>query len=147
MSRKFTPTEAQARFWDRVEKSDSCWLWTGAKVPDGYGTMSYEGVVRKTHRLSWLFVYGQVPLGMSVLHRCDNPPCVRPDHLFLGTQSDNMRDCASKGRRRVVRRFTEHCIRGHAWTPENVTWSSNKNGVHRICRACRKIRKEQKRAK
>jgi len=89
------------RFWESVDKHGhepmDCWTWTGAKMSAGYGTIG-NGKTAYAHRLSWEFAYGAIPRGLFVLHRCDNPPCVRPSHLFLGTQSDNMADCAQKGR-------------------------------------------------
>jgi HNH endonuclease len=89
------------RFWEKVEKTDSCWLWKGARKPLGYGTfMVKKGRFAIAHRMSWQFAFGDIPSGLHVLHRCDVPACVRPDHLFLGTQADNMADCIEKGRRR-----------------------------------------------
>lgn len=72
-----------------------CWVWTGRSVHKfGYGLWNNEPV----HRIAWRLTYGPIPEGLSVLHRCDKPPCARPDHLFLGTQADNMRDMVQKGR-------------------------------------------------
>jgi hypothetical protein len=91
----------------RVNKTATCWLWTGAHLEKGYGRMSVpvEGktVVRSTHRIAWELYHGPVPDGMLVCHRCDTPACVNPDHLFLGTHSDNHRDSYQKGRRRPPR--------------------------------------------
>lgn len=91
------------RFWERVGKSDGCWEWTGYRAPAGYGQLGRgprnEGLAL-AHRLSWEFHYGPIPDGLLVCHRCDNPPCVRPDHLFLGTFVDNAQDMVSKGRHR-----------------------------------------------
>lgn len=93
------------RFWLKVEKSDGCWLWTGARKANGYGSLigdgGRSGKVLYAHRCSWELAYGPIPDGLFVCHRCDNPPCVRPSHLFLGTSSDNNRDTWSKGRRTV----------------------------------------------
>lgn len=89
------------RFWQKVRKTDGCWQWTGAITGFGYGVMTRgsEGAGNiLTHRFSWELHYGPVPDGLFVLHRCDNPLCVRPEHLFLGTKQDNAVDCAAKGR-------------------------------------------------
>jgi len=89
------------RFWSKVIKGDGCWLWTGAHGPDGRGQIQVKsGDTRLTSatRVSWMLHYGPVPRELSVLHKCDNPPCVNPDHLFLGTAKDNIRDCILKGR-------------------------------------------------
>ncbi len=93
---------AEERFWHRVEKgptADACWTWVGSRTPAGYGHLHIDGRPMYAHRFSWaLNSGGPVPDDQCVLHRCDNPPCVRPDHLFVGTRGDNVRDAASKGR-------------------------------------------------
>lgn len=91
--------EFPARFWARVEKSDGCWRWTATKIPRGYG-MSWwpdEGP-ELAHRVSYRLQFGDIPVGMQVLHKCDVRDCVNPDHLFLGTHQDNMDDMVRKGR-------------------------------------------------
>jgi hypothetical protein len=85
------------------EPNTGCWLWHGrTDKKDGYGVMTIrngkEVKVRRAHRLAWERAFGEIPEGMSVLHKCDTPPCVNPEHLFLGTQLDNMRDRKAKGR-------------------------------------------------
>ena len=85
-----------ANFWNRVHKTETCWLWTGSIRPNGYGTIGRKGI--STHRLAWELTYGPVPQALQVLHHCDNPPCVNPLHLFLGTHIDNMKDKSQKGR-------------------------------------------------
>jgi hypothetical protein len=95
------------RFWRRVDKSGDCWVWTGPTIRDGYGRLSVGLRPQRhhvlAHRLSWQLHFGPIPEGKLVLHRCDNPPCVRPDHLFLGTDLDNKRDCIQKGRARYAK--------------------------------------------
>ncbi len=76
-----------------------CWIWSGASIPSGYGTMTVSaGVTGYAHRASWEANNGPIPDGLFVCHRCDTPSCVNPDHMFLGTHEDNMRDMRSKGR-------------------------------------------------
>jgi hypothetical protein len=86
------------RFWNKVQKSDGCWTWTGSLTVSGYGRLKFRGAYSQAHRVSWTMEYGPIPKGLLVCHRCDNPPCCRPDHLFLGTKSDNAKDMVSKGR-------------------------------------------------
>lgn len=89
------------RLWAKVRKSDSCWLWTGARQAFGYGVIGVGGRadgVARTHRVSYELAYGSIPDGMEVCHRCDIPACVRPEHLFLGTRQDNTDDAVAKHR-------------------------------------------------
>ena len=89
------------RLWRKVTRADGCWLWTGARCPKGYGSIGlggYKGGHIKAHRLSWQIKNGPIPEGMCVLHRCDVPSCVNPEHLFLGTVAENNRDRERKGR-------------------------------------------------
>ena len=92
--------DAATRFWPRVLKTDGCWIWQGYKDPNGYGQIGRRAKLILVHRLSWELTYGSIPNGLWVLHSCDNPSCVRPDHLFLGTNADNVRDMVAKGRAR-----------------------------------------------
>jgi hypothetical protein len=93
------------RFWSKVNKKeeDECWEWQAGRDNHGYGQVvksySIDRRTRKAHRVSWELTSGKIPDGMCVLHTCDNPPCVNPSHLFLGTQRDNVRDCEIKGRK------------------------------------------------
>ena len=94
------PASIAERFWRYVRKTDGCWEWTGATQFPGYGKLGLGDGARVgyAHRISWELHYGSIPEGMEVLHRCDNPPCSRPDHLFLGSQADNLADMRAKGR-------------------------------------------------
>lgn len=87
------------RFFSHVDITDECWEWTGACIV-GYGQLHLSNPKRttRTHRLSWVIFYGSIPENMQVCHTCDNPLCVRPEHLFIGTGADNMRDKTNKGR-------------------------------------------------
>ena len=102
------------RFWSYVERSspEACWEWRGCRQPDGYGVWTTtergpggEAVRRKhrAHRHAWTVVNGPVPAGRRVLHRCDNPPCCNPDHLYVGTAADNARDRDRPERRALLR--------------------------------------------
>lgn len=116
-ARKFCGPKCQAsaatipvedRFWSFVSKSDDegCWEWSGHRDKNGYGTLAISSRPVGAHRVSWTINYGPIPDGLCVLHRCDNPPCVRPDHLFLGTSQDNTIDMIRKNRqvdRRILR--------------------------------------------
>ena len=90
------------RFWTKVNKTDTCWLWTRSLTIHGYGKIgeTTTGRTLAAHRVSWELEYGPIPEGMSILHKCDTPACVRPSHLFLGSQVENMKDMTQKGRRR-----------------------------------------------
>ena len=93
----------QQRFWALVAKSDGCWLWTGGRDRHGYGKFAVglkRDRTQKTqlaHRVAWMYTHGAMPQ-LNLLHQCDNPQCVRPDHMFVGTQKDNLLDAAQKGR-------------------------------------------------
>lgn len=130
------PIPIAQRFWPKVDKRgvDECWPWTGARIPQGYGRMGAGSPRRSlaTHRVSWELANGAtIPSGMIVMHTCDNPSCVNPSHLKLGTTQDNNRDCIAKGRNAFTLRT--HCPRGHEYSAENTYL---RNGKHRVCRTC-----------
>ncbi len=123
-------------FWSHVKKGPGCWEWNGGRVGGrGYGYMGFGKKSERGTRVSWELHHGCIPDGIYVLHRCDNPKCVRPSHLFLGTQFDNMRDCVKKGRvrsklseadvvsirRRVTKGETRSAIaREYGVSPSNI---------------------------
>lgn len=100
---KWTNMPLIERFISRVTKAGDCWVWCGSKAPGGYGQLSVGGKLQRANRVSWRLFRGEIPKGLHVLHRCDNPPCVNPEHLFLGTHGDNVRDMFSKGRGKFTR--------------------------------------------
>ena len=98
---------ASITYWAHVTKTQECWGWKGSKNPGGYGkiTVRIEGrpITVSAHKLSYQLHKGEVPSSLLVLHHCDNPECTNPNHLFLGTQQDNMKDKMAKGRGSTVK--------------------------------------------
>lgn len=152
----------EERFWSKVEfiPEHPCWEWNAAKNETGYGKMSSgirgEGNL-KAHRASWIINRGPIPEGACVLHKCDNPGCVNPNHLFLGTKKDNSQDMIKKGRgkghfqsgsldpRSNGGRWNilkTHCPQGHPYDETNTF--INKRGS-RNCRSCCRIWAARKR--
>lgn len=125
----------EQRFWAKVEPmmdDRGCWVWSGARTRQGYGHLACDGQFIRASRLSWLIHNGEIPPDLCVLHRCDNPPCVNPAHLWLGTKRDNTRDMLEKGRGFSLGRTKTACPRGHAYD------GVRKNGSERYCLTCQR---------
>jgi hypothetical protein len=133
MSRQ--PKSVETRFWEKVDKTGDCWIWTGAKSSAGYGTLAVHLnplKVMAAHRLSFALHRGVFDQRLMVLHTCDVRECVRPDHLYLGDHLQNMKDMVDRGRH--GKKMGTHCPAGHAYTESNTY---ERNGS-KWCRECRK---------
>jgi len=125
---------ARQRFENKYEivSESGCWVWIAGINDKGYGRFKLDGKLFLAHRAAYTIYVGEIPQGINVCHKCDVPECVNPDHLFLGTQKDNIQDSKSKGRHRQLRKT--HCPNGHEYNEENTYFSSK---GWRYCRACR----------
>jgi hypothetical protein len=151
MANQFT-TSFPERFWEKVEKTSSCWIWLGAKNKFNYGEFFYKGKVWKAHRISYLIENGEYDTSLNVAHKCDNPPCVRPDHLFLATQKQNMVDMVEKRRhgsgQKIMQSYDnwlairpnkskdDLCPRGHEFSDSNTRIRLINNRYARVCKTC-----------
>lgn len=98
-TKPWSDEDREWNFWARLSYSEyGCWLWQGGKIKSGYGSVRWAGPVCRAHAIARMLTSGPIPKGLFVLHKCDTPACCRPDHLFLGTNTDNMRDMSAKGR-------------------------------------------------
>lgn len=98
------------RFMAHIVPSEDCWSWKGSTSPFGYGRINIIGDIWHAHRVSWVIHFGPIPRGKQVLHRCDNPSCNRPDHLFLGDDLANQKDALEKGRHLIGEQCPNHLL-------------------------------------
>ena len=129
------------KFNAKIKRGDGCWLWQASVTADGYGRMGIGGPGNKrmlAHRVAWQLYVGKIPDGMLVLHKCDNPPCCNPKHLFLGTDADNARDMSRKGRHPGSKKT--HCPKGHPYSGRNLRLAVRQNSDgrknNRVCKTC-----------
>lgn len=113
----------------KLDKKTGCWVWVGAKINTGRGAVSVNGKIITAHRCAYTVFRGEIG-GLCVCHHCDNPLCINPEHLFLGTHLDNMRDMAAKGRKKKTK-----CKRGHPLKEPNLSFYKGT----RFCKKCRKL--------
>lgn len=144
-SKHGTPEE---RFWPKVNKIEGgCWEWTAALKDFGHGQFYLSpGKLVSAHRFSFELVNGPTPTGLFVCHKCDNPKCVNPGHLFLGSPQDNMVDKTLKGRHHCEKQT--HCKHGHELTPENLVVRESALSITRYrCKTCQKAQIAKREAK
>jgi hypothetical protein len=124
----------EERFWEKVEKSDGCWVWTASQTSTGYGQFLVSGCPRKAHRVAYELVVGPIPAGLVIDHLCRNRLCVNPSHLEPVTHRVNiLRGTAPS----VLAALRTHCVNGHEYTPGNTYF--NRRGTQagrRRCRIC-----------
>lgn len=140
----------EVRFWAKVKKSgpDDCWIWTGCTSPQGYGMFSVNNKARLASRIAWELTNGPIKDGLNALHKCDNPPCCNPNHLFLGTRTDNHIDSVNKGRAVVDKGSKCITAKLNEWDVEQIridrmkgcglrelseVWEVSQTTISRIC--------------
>lgn len=130
------------RFLAKIQKTETCWLWTAMTNAGGYGRIKIGRKNEIASRVSYKIYKGAIPAGMLVLHHCDNPPCVNPEHLFLGTQADNMNDMYQK--QRGPSKVNWICSRGH--NKLEVGFYRTTRGSN-YCRECSNLRQKERKKK
>lgn len=136
---QFSSVPIAVRFWRKVQRGAGCWLWAGSKYSNGYGRVWDGRKLTRAHRVAMRLVLGR-ELGADeyVLHSCDNPLCVKPAHLRIGTQAENMADMSARKRTRGAQ--ITHCPSGHEYNEANTKWYRGR----RYCRLCPRHRSPER---
>lgn len=139
---KYVSTEE--RFFQKVSKTGSCWIWIGALNSKGYGSFAVGGKSMLSHRYSFLIHKGPIPDGAIICHTCDTPACVNPEHLWAGTYRDNSLDMFDKDRQSIWTKEQTHCRKGHRFEEFGVLVYTKKTGRQigkqwRTCKECKRI--------
>ena len=113
---RIAPKSARERFWAKVDKSGSCWVWTGSKNPDGYGKFNFQGSPRYAHRVSYKFAFGDISQGAEIDHKCLNRSCVKPAHLRIATPKQNNENLAG------AQSNSKSGVRGVSWHSKRSMW-------------------------
>jgi len=123
------------------DPNSGCWLWVRGQrnKKSLYGSLTFKRKVIYAHRLSYETFVGPVPPGLDVLHKCDTPACVNPQHLWVGTHTENMRDCMEKGRNPTMLKRS-HCKQGHSLIGLNVKLTKKNGKIERLCKECSNLK-------
>jgi hypothetical protein len=137
---------SETEFWSRVQIGgpDECWPWLGGCSSNRYGIVWFKGIHISAHRLAWKFNRRRTPGRWHIRHRCDNPPCCNPKHLFRGTQTQNLREASKRGRMSENHRGPNPTIQGvlngqAKLTEAKVRWARRKHGVLTISAMCKHL--------
>ncbi len=145
----FGDSRLPARFWEKVKLGSApahrpdlgpCWEWVAGHYNEGYGSFWFNGRMSIAPRVVWEIGHGSIPAGLYILHRCDNPPCVRPSHLYAGTPKENAGDMVEAGTHQGARKT--RCLHGHPFDEGNTYYTPD---GRRNCRACHRDRQQRRR--